>query len=56
MKPVRQCVTVFLALALLGAAQPLRPIDSTDPAKNLAPVRLFLSTRAGAVDVIVANA
>ena len=49
-------LTVFLALALLGAAQPLRPIDSTDPAKNLAPVRLFVSTRAGAVDVIVANA
>ena len=49
-------LTVFLALALLGAAQPQRPIDSTDPAKNLAPVRLFVSTRAGAVDVIVANA
>ena len=49
-------LTVFLALALLGAAQPLRLIDSTDPAKNLAPVRLFVSTRAGAVDVIVANA
>ena len=28
-------LTVFLALALLGAAQPLRPIDSTDPAKYL---------------------
>lgn len=56
MKPVRQCVTAFLALVVLGAAQPLRPIDSTDPARNLAPVSLFVSTRAGAVDVTVANA
>ena len=56
MKPVRQCVTVFLALAILGAAQPLLRIDSTDPARDLAPVRLFVSTRAGAVDITVANA
>src|SRR5687768_14361983 len=56
MKPVWQCVTVFLALAVLGAAQPLLRIDSTDPARNLARVRLFLSTRARAVDVTVANA
>ena len=56
MKPARQCVTVFLALAVLGAAQPLLRIDSTDPARNLAPVRLFVSTRARAVDVTVANA
>jgi hypothetical protein len=56
MKPVRQCVTVVLALVVLGAAQPLRLIDSTDPARNLASVRLFVSTRAGAVDVTVAHA
>ena len=56
MKPVRQCVTVCLALAILGAAQPLLRIDSTDPARDLAPVRLFVSTRAGAVDITVANA
>ena len=56
MKPVRQCVTVFLALAILGAAQPLLRIDSTDPARDLARVRLFVSTRAGAVDITVANA
>jgi hypothetical protein len=56
MKPVRQCVTIFLALAVLGAAQPLLRIDVTDPARNLARVRLFLSTRAAAVDVTVANA
>ena len=56
MTPVRQWVTVFLALIVLGAAQPLRPIDSTDPARNLASVRLFVSTRAGAVDVTVARA
>jgi hypothetical protein len=56
MTPVRHCVTVFLALVVLGAAQPLRPIDATDPARNLAPVRLFVSTRAVAVDVTVANA
>jgi hypothetical protein len=56
MKPVRQCVTVFLALVVLGAAQPLLRIDSTDPARDLASVRLFVSTRAGAVDVSVANA
>ena len=56
MNPVRQCVTVFLALAILGAAQPLLRIDSTDPARNLAPVRLLVSTRARAVDVTVAHA
>ena len=56
MKPVRHCVTALLALVVLGAAQPLRPIDSTDPARNLAPVSLFVSTRAGAVDITVANA
>ena len=56
MQPVRHCVTVFLALVVLGAAQPLRPIDATDPARNLSPVRLFVSTRAGAVDVTVTNA
>ena len=56
MKPVQHCVTVLLALAVLGAAQPLLRIDATDPARNLAPVRLFVSTRAGSVDVTVANA
>ena len=56
MTPVRQCVTVLLGLAVLGAAQPVLRIDATDPARNLAPVRLFVTTRAGAVDVTVANA
>ena len=56
MKPVRHCVPVLLALGVLGAAQPVLRIDATDPARNLAPVRLFVSTRAGAVDVTVANA
>ena len=56
MKPVRQGLTLFLALVVLGAAQPLLRIDSTDPARDLASVRLFVSTRAGAVDVSVAHA
>ena len=56
MKPVRHGMPVFLALAVLGAAQPLLRIDSTDPARNLAPVRLFVSTRARAVDVTVGSA
>src|SRR4029453_2078913 len=56
MRPVRHCVTVFLALVVLGAAQPLLRIDSTDPDRNLAPVRLLVSPRARAADVPVANA
>jgi hypothetical protein len=56
MKHVRQCVTLLLALAAAGAAQPLLRIDATDPARDLARVRLFVSTRAAAVDVTVANA
>src|SRR5215203_4922284 len=56
MKLVRESVTVFLALIVIGAAQPPLRIDSTDPARNLAPVRLLVSTRSRAVDVTVANA
>lgn len=56
MKPLRHTLPVLLALAVLGAAQPLLPVDLTDPARDLAPVRLFVSTRAGAVDVSVGNA
>ncbi len=56
MKPVRTWVTVSFALVLLGAAQPLLRIDVTDPARNLARVRLFVSTRASTVDVTVTNA
>lgn len=56
MRLVRTTLVALVALTVLGAAHPLQRAPASDPARNLARVRLFVSTRAESVDVTVSNA